>query len=82
MRIRQTLNSVCLLQKGKRGKRGKRKWRCNEFQFERVLARERVLLFRYTCDPTVDMLRDKKENCSTRKGLRVGTEFREFLQTP
>ena len=79
MRIRQTLNSICLLQKGKRGKRGKRKWRCNEFQFERVLARERVLLSRNTRDPTVGKLRDKKENCSTRKELRMGTGFREFL---
>ena len=33
-------------------------------------------------DPTVDSLRDKKENCSTRRGLRVGTRFREFSQTP
>ena len=33
-------------------------------------------------DPSVDGLQDKKENCSTRRGLRVGTEFREFLQTP
>ena len=33
-------------------------------------------------DPTVGGLRDKKENCSTRRGLRVGTGFREFPQTP
>ena len=33
-------------------------------------------------DPTVDGLQDKKENCSTRRGLRVGTRFREFSQTP
>ena len=33
-------------------------------------------------DPTVGGLRDKKENCSTRRGLRVGTRFREFPQTP
>ena len=26
--------------------------------------------------------RDKKKNCSTRKGLRVGTRFKEFPQTP
>ena len=32
-------------------------------------------------DPTVGSLRDKKENCSTRRGLRVGTRFREFPQT-
>ena len=33
-------------------------------------------------DPTVGSLRDKKENCSSRRGLRVGTRFREFPQTP
>ena len=33
-------------------------------------------------DPTVGSLRDKKENCSTQRGLRVGTRFREFPQTP
>ena len=33
-------------------------------------------------DPTVGSLRDKKENCSTGRGLRVGTRFREFPQTP
>ena len=33
-------------------------------------------------DPTVGSLRDKKENCSTRRGLGVGTKFREFPQTP
>ena len=33
-------------------------------------------------DPTVGSLRDKKESYSTRRGLRVGTGFREFPQTP
>ena len=31
-------------------------------------------------DPTVGSLRDKKESCSTRRGLRVGTGYREFPQ--
>ena len=33
-------------------------------------------------DPTVSNLRDKKQSCSTRRGLRVGTRFLEFSQTP
>ena len=33
-------------------------------------------------DPTVGSLRDKKESGSTRRGLRVGTRFIEFTQTP
>ena len=40
------------------------------------------LLFRIVGDPTVGGLRDKKENYSTRRGLRVGTRFMEFPQTP
>ena len=45
--------------------------------------RERVfILSKNTGDPTVGGLRDKKENCSTRRGLRMGTGFREFPQTP
>ena len=33
-------------------------------------------------DPTVVSRRDKKGSCSTRRGFRVGTGFREFPQTP
>ena len=44
---------------------------------------ERVfLLSRNMGDPTIGSLRDKKESCSTRRGLHVGTGFREFSQTP
>ena len=49
--------------------------------FEIFLARWR-LLSSFPANPTVGNLRGKKENCSTRKGLRVGTGFREFPQTP
>ena len=41
-----------------------------------------MLLSRNKGDPTVDGFRDKKESCSTRKGLRMGTRFKEFRQTP
>ena len=41
-----------------------------------------MLLSRFARDPTVGSLRDKKENCSTQRGLCVGTGFREFPQTP
>ena len=40
-----------------------------------------MILFRNTRDPTVGGLRDKKKNCSTRRGLRVGTGFVSFRQT-
>ena len=44
--------------------------------------REIALLSKNTSDPTIGSLRDKKENCSMRRGLCVGVEFREFPQTP
>ena len=46
-----------------------------------VLERER-LLSKFQANPTVRILRDKKESCSTRRDLRVGSGFREFLQNP
>ena len=33
-------------------------------------------------DPTIGSLRDKNESFYTRRGLRVGTRFWEFPQTP
>ena len=50
---------------------------CDFFSRERV-----VFLSKIVGDPTVDGFRDKKESCSTGKGLHVGTRFREFPQTP
>ena len=41
-----------------------------------------LLLSKFSANPTVRILRDKKESCSTRRGLRVGSGFREFRQTP
>ena len=46
-----------------------------------VLERE-PLLSSFSANPTVGSVRDKKESCSTRRGLRVGTGFKEFPQTP
>ena len=40
------------------------------------------LLSRLSCDPTVRIFRDKKESCSMWRGLRVGSGFWEFRQTP
>ena len=37
-----------------------------------------LLLSKISRDPTVGSLRDKKESCSTRSGLRVDTGFEEF----
>ena len=40
-----------------------------------------LLLSKFSANLTVRILRDKKESCYTRKGLRVGSGFREFHQT-
>ena len=44
------------------------------------LEREKFLS-KFPVDPTVRILRDKKERCSTWRGLRVASGFREFRQT-
>ena len=76
---------TCLLplSKGKR-KRGEEKKKRNlAEEAGSHFSRESVfLLSRFLNDPTVDSLRGKKENCSTRRGLRMGTRFKEFRQTP
>ena len=73
-------NSGLLLPKDKTKtwKRGK-----NLQEGEIDISREREkepLLSRFAGNPTVGSLRDKKESCSTRRGLRVGTGFEEFRQ--
>ena len=40
------------------------------------------LLSKIPGDPIVEILRAKKESCSTRSGLRLDTGFKEFRQTP
>ena len=41
------------------------------------LEREK-LLSKFSANPIVGSLRGKKESCSTRRGLHVGTGFEEF----
>ena len=62
-------------------KREKQNGRSSSFRL-RGFLRERTLLSRFVRDPTVSSFRYKRENCSTRRGLHVGTGFRKFLQTP
>ena len=49
--------------------------------FEFFLERER-LLFSFSANPTIGILRGKKELCSTRREQRVDSGFEEFRQTP
>ena len=50
---------------------------------ERDFYRKRVqLLSKFLGDRTVGFRRSKKQSCSPRQGLRVGTGLGEFRQTP
>ena len=40
------------------------------------------LLSKIPTNPIVGILQSKKESCSTQRGLRVGSDLREFRQTP
>ena len=78
MIMRQTLNSVCLLH-SKREQKERRGGPVAAEDGNGGFKREKdLLLFRISRDPTVDRLREKKESCSTRSGLRVDTGFEEF----
>ena len=56
---------------------GRMQWR---YRFEFFLEREK-LLSKISGNPTVEILRNKKENCSTHRGLHVGSGFGSFQQT-
>ena len=44
-----------------------------------VLERERERLHsKFSANPTVKIRWDKKQSCSMRRGLRVGSSFKEF----
>ena len=61
------------------GKNGQRANRGANFWI--FFERER-LLSKFLGDSTVGIRRDKKESCSTGRGLRVDSGFEEFCQTP
>ena len=79
----KTKRNSCLLHL-KRRKTKRAGGRCSELSFH-FLERERErehLLSRFPSNPTFEILRSKKQSCSTRRGQRVGTGFLEFQQTP
>ena len=51
-------------------------------RFFQIFLEREPLLSRNMRNPTVGRLRDKKEKCSMRRGLRVDPGFVEFPQTP
>ena len=50
--------------------------------FDFIFLEREPLLSSFPANSTDSSLRDKKESCSTWRGLRVGIGFREFPQTP
>ena len=81
MTLKTKVNSVVShIEKGKRKMwRGRKKGSLAHEAWISFLERESVFLISsFLNDPTVDSLRDKRENCSTWKGLRVDTIFEEF----
>ena len=63
------------------GPKRERRWKSKVAVSSFLFLRERKLLSRIVGDPTVSSRRDEKESCSTQRGLRVGTGFKEFRQT-
>ena len=53
-----------------------------EMEFFIFKIEREPLLSRFAGDPIVGIRRDKKESCSTQQGLRVGSDFGSFQQTP
>ena len=61
----------------------KREGETNRERERGFLERERLhLLSKIPGDRTVGFRRGKEQSCSPRQGLRVGTSFGEFPQTP
>ena len=58
---------------------GKKK---GELWFYDIFLEREKLLSKIPGDPTIGILWSKKESCSTQRGLRVGSSFRVFRQTP
>ena len=76
----KTLNSVVShkFKEAKNVKGRSSSWGKTEME---VLREKDLLLSKISLDPTVGNLRGKKESCSTRSGLRVGTRFKKFRKT-
>ena len=66
-----------LAEKGKMKQKGEPIAENEDFSLEREKLLSKIL-----GDPTVAIFRDEEESYSTWRGLRVGTKFREFPQTP
>ena len=65
-----------------RTKKGEWEAETDSSNFWEISLEREKLLSKISRDPIVGSLRDKKESCSTRRRLRMGTGFREFPQTP
>ena len=65
----------------KRRKTGRTAGGWKEEQILIFFLGRKPLLSSFPANPTVGILRGKEEGCSTHRGLRVDSGFREFRQT-
>ena len=73
---------VVFFKKGTKAKMWERKKGTYSEPKMEFLVRERErLLSEFSANPTVRILRSKKESCSTRRGQRVDSGFKEFRKT-
>ena len=56
--------------------------RCSRLQWRFSFRERERLLSKFPANPTVEILRSKKEGRSTMRGQRVDSDFKEFRQTP
>ena len=81
MRKRQNCNSVVFFKRAQNGQNRAVGWTGGAGAGFSYFFREREhLLSRIPADRIVCSRRSKKESCSTRRGLRVGTDLVEFRQ--
>ena len=71
-----------LLQRSKSGSSWEKKKKKGELWFCDIFLEIEKLLSKIPGDPIVEILRGKKKSCSTRRSLRVDSNFEEFRQTP
>ena len=78
MTLKDKMSNSVVSSKREKGQWLEQKTNAGEQQIFHFIFRERATSLKFSANPTVGSLRDKKKSCSTRRGLHVGTGFEEF----
>ena len=78
MTLKDKMSNSVVSSKGEKGHWLEQKQTHGSSKFFILFLEREPLLSSFPANPTVGSLRDKKESCSTWRGLRVGTGFEEF----